>query len=242
MGRGVHEMSDQSSAILETEIDYPESDGRPMAETPLHRDLMFLVIEMLRLWFAKNPMVYISGNMFWYYERGNPPPPRLAGRAGDARNTETARTPRLPDMDRGQGTGRCVRTDIALDATRRPRNEVRTLSPARRGRVLPLRSGGRLSRPVDAGIRFATGNTSPSRSSKTDSPAKFLACTSSETTSCFGSAIQRPASPLPFPAELLAQTDKELRDEILAREKAEAEVERLRRELEALRRGSPPTS
>jgi Uma2 family endonuclease len=42
-----------------------------MAETDLHRDLMILVIEMLRLWYGGNPMVYISGNLLLYYEPGN---------------------------------------------------------------------------------------------------------------------------------------------------------------------------
>src|SRR5579884_2066555 len=58
-------------SLADLETDYPSSDGRPMAETPLHRDLLFILIEMLRHWYAANPMVYISGNMFLYYERGN---------------------------------------------------------------------------------------------------------------------------------------------------------------------------
>jgi Uma2 family endonuclease len=43
-----------------------------MAEAPLHRDVLFLCIDTLRRWFAADKNVYISGNMMVYYERGNP--------------------------------------------------------------------------------------------------------------------------------------------------------------------------
>lgn len=51
--------------------DYPTSDGRPMAETDLHRDLMHTLIATLRVWFAADPSVYVSGNLLVYYVRGN---------------------------------------------------------------------------------------------------------------------------------------------------------------------------
>jgi Uma2 family endonuclease len=52
------------------EPDYPESDGQPMAETPVHMQVMWNVINMLIGWFA-SPMVYVWGNMFLYYVKGN---------------------------------------------------------------------------------------------------------------------------------------------------------------------------
>lgn len=45
------------------EIDYPTGDGKPMAETDLHRDNMIDVIQMLRDHFAKYKDVYVSGNL-----------------------------------------------------------------------------------------------------------------------------------------------------------------------------------
>jgi Uma2 family endonuclease len=48
---------------------YPESDGKPMAETDIHRDLM---IDMLKNHFRSRSDVYISGNLLLYYEKGNP--------------------------------------------------------------------------------------------------------------------------------------------------------------------------
>jgi Uma2 family endonuclease len=56
---------------LPDEIDYPEADGVPMGETPLHRDEMFELIACLRRRFAADPSVYVSGNMMMYYEPGN---------------------------------------------------------------------------------------------------------------------------------------------------------------------------
>jgi Uma2 family endonuclease len=51
--------------------EYPTSDGRPMAETDLHRDLMAALIGTLKDWFAGAPDVYVSGNLLVYYQRNN---------------------------------------------------------------------------------------------------------------------------------------------------------------------------
>ena len=52
-------------------IFYPESDGKPMAETETHRDLMIDFIQMLKHPFRNVDAVCVSGNMFMYYEKGN---------------------------------------------------------------------------------------------------------------------------------------------------------------------------
>jgi Uma2 family endonuclease len=57
---------------LEQEIEYPTSDGQPMAETTLHRKVMFDLIEGLEIRFAGVPDVWVGGNLFLCYERGNP--------------------------------------------------------------------------------------------------------------------------------------------------------------------------
>jgi Uma2 family endonuclease len=51
---------------------YPESDGKPMAETPVHLDVMLELIETLRHHFAEDPKVYVAGNMMMYYVEGDP--------------------------------------------------------------------------------------------------------------------------------------------------------------------------
>ena len=61
-----------STAVASRVIDYPETDGQPMAETPTHRDAMIDAIQVLRRYFAHRPDVYVSGNMMMYYEEGEP--------------------------------------------------------------------------------------------------------------------------------------------------------------------------
>ena len=55
-----------------SEIIYPEFDGEPMGETPIHRNQMAHVIEMLDDYYAAEPLAYVSGNMMMYYVEGNP--------------------------------------------------------------------------------------------------------------------------------------------------------------------------
>ena len=52
-------------------IFYPESDGKPMAETEIHRDLMIDFIQILKDYFIAED-VCVSGNMFIYYVEGDP--------------------------------------------------------------------------------------------------------------------------------------------------------------------------
>lgn len=49
---------------------YPESDGKPMAETDLHIDEIIRIRLMLKAHFAEKPDVYVSGNIMMYYEEG----------------------------------------------------------------------------------------------------------------------------------------------------------------------------
>ncbi len=55
----------------EREVEYPTSDGRPMAETPLHMQEMINLIETLEDRFADDPEVYVWGNMMLYYVEGD---------------------------------------------------------------------------------------------------------------------------------------------------------------------------
>ena len=52
-------------------IEYPESDGKPMAETDVHRDWMVRIIELLKFFF-QGKWVYVSGNLLIYYVEGDP--------------------------------------------------------------------------------------------------------------------------------------------------------------------------
>ncbi len=53
------------------EVDYPTSDGKPMAETETHRRLMVALIETLEARYEADPMTCVSGNLLLYYEEGN---------------------------------------------------------------------------------------------------------------------------------------------------------------------------
>jgi Uma2 family endonuclease len=57
---------------LHQEIDYPTTDGQPMAETTLHRKIMTDMIQGLERRFKDEPDVWVGGNLFFYYEKGNP--------------------------------------------------------------------------------------------------------------------------------------------------------------------------
>jgi Uma2 family endonuclease len=54
------------------EIEYPTGDGKPMAETDVHRQDMVDLIDTLGHHFAHEPRVYVSGNLLLYYVEGNP--------------------------------------------------------------------------------------------------------------------------------------------------------------------------
>ena len=53
-------------------IEYPETDGQPMTESDATRTYMIYCIAALRAFFQSRPQIYVSGNLFIYYEEGNP--------------------------------------------------------------------------------------------------------------------------------------------------------------------------
>ncbi|NER82992.1 MAG: Uma2 family endonuclease [Leptolyngbya sp. SIO1D8] len=55
-----------------TLIHYPQSDGQPMTESDPTRDYLTYCVEALELFFRSRRQVYVSGNLFIYYEAGNP--------------------------------------------------------------------------------------------------------------------------------------------------------------------------
>jgi Uma2 family endonuclease len=53
------------------EIEYPASDGKPMAETELHLQGMIDIRDQLKFCY-RNQRVYVGCNMFVYYVKGDP--------------------------------------------------------------------------------------------------------------------------------------------------------------------------
>ena len=56
---------------IPTQIEYPDEDGKPMAEGDVQCSYMIYARSALRLYFDR-PDVYVAGNLFIYYEQGNP--------------------------------------------------------------------------------------------------------------------------------------------------------------------------
>lgn len=54
------------------DIEYPESDGWPMAESDLHADVMIYLRLALRERFRDDSDIYVAGNLFFYFKQGDP--------------------------------------------------------------------------------------------------------------------------------------------------------------------------
>ncbi len=52
-------------------IEYPDSDGQPMAENTLQFQWIVAITESLRWMFAKNNDVFVAGDLLWYPVEGN---------------------------------------------------------------------------------------------------------------------------------------------------------------------------
>ena len=53
-------------------VEYPSSDGQPMAETDHQRTPLAYAVDALRCHFQDRRDVYVSGNLFIYYREGDP--------------------------------------------------------------------------------------------------------------------------------------------------------------------------
>ena len=51
---------------------YPETDGKPMAASDFHLEILFWLLQTLKAHFAQMPDVYVSGDILTYYTEGNP--------------------------------------------------------------------------------------------------------------------------------------------------------------------------
>lgn len=59
------------SANAKAIIEYPEEDDLPMPEGDDQREYLSYATKVLRIFFQDRPDVYVSGNLFIYYEQGN---------------------------------------------------------------------------------------------------------------------------------------------------------------------------
>jgi Uma2 family endonuclease len=54
------------------QVYYPDSDGKPMGETARHVNNLCGALDIIKRLFAGDPNVYVGGNMFLYYVLGDP--------------------------------------------------------------------------------------------------------------------------------------------------------------------------
>jgi Uma2 family endonuclease len=54
---------------IDQQVEYPESDGRPMGETDLHIDWILRIRDLLR-WRYRGQRVYVASNLLLYFEEG----------------------------------------------------------------------------------------------------------------------------------------------------------------------------
>lgn len=57
---------------LQPTIEYPESDGEPVAESEPQLLSLLYSVAALRVYFQNQPDAYVVGNILFYYEEGNP--------------------------------------------------------------------------------------------------------------------------------------------------------------------------
>jgi Uma2 family endonuclease len=222
------------------EVVYPSSDGEPMAETPLHRDVMLNSIATLGAYFADEADVYVSGNMMMYYVEGN------AEKWISPDVFLTRGIPKLPEREiyqvwrEGKGPDAVIEitspSTVRFDTRRKLElyrdvlkvAEYFLFDPRDRSLAGTALCGFRL---IDDQYELISGTAGRLKS---DVIGLHLEATGEELR--FYDPQQ--AIYLPTPAEIR----EALKHETAARIAAQAEVEQLRAEIEALRRAVPPNA
>jgi Uma2 family endonuclease len=223
-----------------------------MAETPHHRDNLAWLIEMLRAWFVNELMVYVSGNMFIYYVRGDGRR-HVAPDVFVVRGVPRTLTPerrRYLTWEEGKGPNLVIELTSPTTAEEDLGEKLVLYRDVLRVREYFLfdPDAEYLTPPLQ-GYRLRGGEYRRIRSVKGRLPSQELGLHLERHDWMLRLYDPATQSWLPNPGEVrAAQAQAEVarqraeaeRDlEKAAREQAEAEIERLRRQLDALR-GNPP--
>jgi Uma2 family endonuclease len=239
-----------------SDIDYPTSDGKPMGETDLHRNVMVVTIETLKMHFS-GQQVYVSGNLLLFYRPGNKrrhvSPDVLVVRGLEPRDRENYllwQEGRAPNVVI-EVTSQSTRDEDLEDKLEIYRDEIKVaeyflfdprseyLNPAlqgyrlSRGRYEPIEPvGGRLA-SVELGLQLESDG---SRLRFYDPASQRWLPTPQEMHREVLAALQRNEAALQRNEAVLQQKEAALQQSEAVRRQAEAEAERLRQELAALRR------
>jgi Uma2 family endonuclease len=217
------------ASVASESASYPTSDGRPMAETDLHRDLMIALIKILQARYAADPMVYVSGNLLLFYVRGNKRK-HLAPDVFVVLGVAKRQRDNYLVWEQGKGP------DFVIELTSSSTRREDTAKKFRLYRdVLKVREyflfdpKGDYLKPPLRGYRLDQREYVPIEPVEGRLPSDVV-------------HLEQQGSDLklydPATGRWLLAPEERIAEESFARQRAEAEVERLRRELEALRRGS----
>ena len=128
---------------VKRQVDYPSSDGEPVAESDVHISCLLHTREDLKLYFGDRPDVYVAGNLLIYYEENNVKARVAPGRVrGDGRGEP--RPVVIPAVGGRQGAGLRAGDHLAGYAEGRPGGEARAVSPPGGDGVLAVRPEGRV--------------------------------------------------------------------------------------------------
>ena len=255
------------------EIEYPSSDGEPMAETPIHRDVMFDTIAMLKGHFAAEPDVYVSGNMMMYYVEGEPE------KSVSPDVFVTVGIPKLPEREIYQVWRERKGPDAVIEVTSRSTARIdqrrkfelyrdvlkvreyflfdpreRTLAGASlvgyrlingQYEVIPKTDGRLVSEVLGLHLEASGGQLrfyDPRRGIYLPTPQEIREALEREAAAraIAEAQAQREREAREREAAARAAAEEQAQREAAACAAAEAEAERLRSEIEALRRAAPP--
>lgn len=238
-------------------IVYPTSDGRPMGETDLHRNIMMAAIETLERYYA-GQRVYVSGNILLFYRPGNrrrhvsPDVLVVKGLEHRERDNYLLWEEGLPPNVVIEVTSKSTRDEDLEDKFEIYRDEVQVaeyfLFDPRREYLAPALQGYRLTAGQYVRIEAEAGRL----------PSRELALSLEDHEGRLRFYDPLRGGWLPTPEEACEaaeaerrqaearsqQAEAERRQAAAALARAEAELERLRQELAASRAGTarPPTA
>ncbi|HEY8505045.1 MAG TPA: Uma2 family endonuclease [Gemmataceae bacterium] len=215
---------------------YPTSDGKPLAETDTHRRLTIDLIQTLRHWYANDPNVYVSGNLLLFYEEGD----RRRHVSPDVFVVKgVPNHPRPNYLLWEEGKGPDVVIELTSSSTRGEdlgrKLDLYRDTPRVREYFLFDPFGDWLDPPLQ-GYRLWAGEYQRVHGIDGRLPSQVLKLHLERDGNQLRLYDPTTGSWLPTPDEEIARMRRELGSERTARERAEAEVERLRAELDRLRR------
>jgi Uma2 family endonuclease len=242
-------MSTAPRTSAPAEVHYPDSDGKPLGETPRHVQVILDLFATLAAYFAEDPNVFVAADMFVYYVRGNPrkhvSPDVFLVRSVPKVKTPERRSYRVWEEKKGptfvlEVTSESTRKEDTGEKFAKYRDELKVRE------YFLFDPYAEYLQPSLQGYRLWRGRYVPVKPVEGRLPSKVL-----------GLHLERDdldlrlydpvgrqrvfmAREIVSQAEAARQQEAAARQQAeAARERAEAEVERLRRELEALRRRLP---